>query len=163
VLLYFIRHGQADERAASGADGDRALTVAGIKELRRVARRLRDLGVTFDHTLSSPLLRARQTAEVLVKESVTTWVEDCDFLAPGGQFDELRAWLGQWRKRESGPVALVGHQPALGEWVELLVCGDAHGRFPLKKAGIAAVELPASGSPVGRSSLAWLTSPKLFL
>jgi phosphohistidine phosphatase len=163
VLLYLIRHGQAEDHAASGNDDDRVLTESGAKELRRLARRLHDLGVRFDHTLTSPLARARQTADLLVKESVTTWVEDADFLAPGGQFDELRAWLGQWRKRHNGPVAAVGHQPSLGEWAELLVCGEVYGRIPLKKAGIAAVELPDAGSPVGRSILVWLTSPKQLL
>jgi phosphohistidine phosphatase len=163
VLLYLIRHGQAEDRSASGHDADRPLTEAGVKELRRIARKLHDLGVSFDHTLTSPLVRARQTAEVLVKESLTTWVEDADFLAPDGQFDDLRAWLAQWRKRQSGTVALVGHQPNLGEWTEMLVCGDARGRIPLKKAGFAAVVLPDSGSPVGCSGLFWLTSPKQLL
>jgi phosphohistidine phosphatase len=163
VLLYLIRHGQAEENAASGDDGDRALTEAGVKELRRVARKMHDLGVRFDHTLTSPLVRARQTAEVLVKESLTTWVEDADFLAPGGQFEDMRAWLGQWRKRSGGTVGVVGHQPSLGEWAELLVCGDVRGRIPLKKAGFAAVVLPDSGSPVGCSTLFWLTSPKQLL
>ncbi len=163
MLLYLIRHGQTEDRAATGNDADRQLTEAGIKELRRVARRLNDLGVRFDHTLTSPLVRARQTAEVLVKESLTAWVEDADFLAPNGRFEDLRAWLGQWRKRQAGTVAAVGHQPNLGEWAEMLVCGDVRGRIPLKKAGFAAVILPDSGSLVGCSGLFWLTSPKQLL
>ncbi len=163
MLLYLIRHGQADERGTGGDDADRTLTEAGVKEVRRVARRLHDLGVRFDHTLTSPLVRARQTAELLVKESLTTWVEDADFLAPDGQFEAFRSWLGQLRTRQGGTVAVVGHQPNLGEWTELLVCGDVRGRIPLKKSGFAAVVLPDSGSPVGCSALFWLTSPKQLL
>jgi phosphohistidine phosphatase len=163
VLLYLVRHGQAEDHAASGRDDDRALTESGVKEMRRVARRLHELGVRFDHTLTSPLVRARQTADILVKESVTTWIEEATFLGPDGHIDELRAWLARWRKRHSGAVALVGHQPALGAWIELLILGEAHGHVQLKKAGIAALSLPDSGSPIGGSTLEWLVTPKLLL
>jgi phosphohistidine phosphatase len=163
VLLYIVRHGQAEDHAASGRDDDRALTDAGVREIRRIARRLHDLGVRFDHTLTSPLVRAQQTADLLVKESVTTWVEEAGFLGPDGHLDDLRAWLAQWRKRHSGSVALVGHQPVLGAWIELLVHGEASGHVQLKKAGIAALTLPDAGSPVGASKLEWLITPKLLL
>jgi len=163
MLLYLIRHGQAEDRSADGSDAGRALTPAGMKELRRVARRLVELGVRFDRTAASPLLRARQTAEALLAEGVTPVVDEEEFLGGTGTVDELRAWIGRQRRRGVAAVAAVGHQPDLGEWAEILLCGDARGRIQLKKAGIVALELPGPGAAAGSCRLVWMTSPKLML
>jgi phosphohistidine phosphatase len=163
MLLYLIRHGQADDPSAGCSDTERALTASGIKELRRVARRLVELGVRFDRTATSPLLRARQTADVLGAEGVTSAVEEEEFLAGRGTLDDLRAWLGRQRRHHARSVAVVGHQPDLGEWAEALLCGEARGRIQLKKAGIVALELPDSGAAAGSCRLVWMTSPKLLL
>jgi len=134
-----------------------------VAELEAVAARLLELGVTCELALASPLARARETAAVLARAGVAAAVEEADFLAPGGRIEELRSWLASWRRTHRGPLALVGHQPSLGDWTEMLVSGEARGNLPLKKAGMAAVELPDSGSPLGRSRLRWLVSPKLLL
>jgi phosphohistidine phosphatase len=163
MQLYLIRHGQAEDRSAGGDDADRVLTPAGEKEMRRVARRLAELGIRIDHTATSPLARARQTAEALLAAGVTPAVEEEKFLAGNGTFDDLRAWLGRRRREGAASVALVGHQPGLGEWAETLLCGEVRGRIQLKKAGLIALELPESGSAPGACRLVWMTSPKLLL
>ena len=163
MLLYLIRHGQAEDLSAASHDSERALTAAGVKELRRVARRLVELGIRFDHTATSPLLRARQTAEVLLAEGVTPAIEEEEFLAGQGTLDDLRAWIGRRRRQHAGTVAVVGHQPDLGAWAETLLCGEARGRIQLKKAGLVALELPAAGAGAGSCRLVWMTSPKLLL
>jgi phosphohistidine phosphatase len=163
MQLYLIRHGQAEDRAPGGNDDERALTPAGAKEMRRVARRLVELGVRFDRTAASPLLRARQTAEALLAGGVTPVVDEEAFLCGTGTLDELRAWIGRQRRHTAAAVAVVGHQPCLGEWAETLLCGEARGRIQLKKAGIVALELPAAGAAPGTCRLLWMTSPKLML
>ena len=163
MQLHLIRHGQAEDRPGGGGDAERALTPSGAKEMRRVARRLVELGVRFDRTATSPLARARQTAEALLAEGVTPVVEEEEFLAGDGTFDDLRAWLGRLRRLGARSVALVGHQPGLGEWAETLLCGEVRGRIQLKKAGIVALEVPDTGAAAGACRLLWMTSPRLLL
>jgi phosphohistidine phosphatase len=163
MRLYIIRHGEAEDRSADGSDAERALTPAGAKEMRRVARRLAELGVRIDVTATSPLLRARQTADALHAEGVTPSVEEEPFLAGGGALDELLAWLGRQRRRRAAAVAVVGHQPMLGEWAELLLCGGAQGRIQLKKGAIVALDLPDSAAAPGTARLLWMIPPKLLI
>jgi phosphohistidine phosphatase len=163
MRLYLIRHGEAEDRSADGCDGERALTPAGAKEMRRVARRLVELDVHIDVVATSPLLRARQTADALHAEGAAPAAEQEEFLAGGGSLDELRAWLGRQRRRRAAAVAIVGHQPALGEWAELLLCGSAQGRIQLKKGGIVALELLDPGAAPSTARLLWMIPPKLFV
>jgi len=57
-------------------------------------------------------------------------------------------------------LALVGHQPDLGNWAETLVWGYAKEKLVLKKAGVIGINIPDTGSPIGKSELFLLTSPK---
>jgi phosphohistidine phosphatase len=162
MRLYLIRHGEAEDLSAAGSDAERALTAAGAKEMRRVGRRLAELGASFDVIATSPLLRARQTAEALHAGGSAPPAEEEPFLAGAGAFDDLRAWIGRQRRRRAAAVAVVGHQPILGEWAELLLCGDARGRIQLKKGAVVALELPDAGELLGSARLLWAAPPKLL-
>jgi phosphohistidine phosphatase len=163
MRLFLIRHGRAEETALVRADFDRALTAQGREEVTRVARRLWDLDVRPALTRTSPLVRARETAELLLAEWPGTPLEAADELAPGGDIAGFLPWLTRWRGKGGGDLVLVGHAPTLGDWAEHLVWGSSHGRLPVKKAGVVGVALPDSGDVVGRGELFWLTSPKLLL
>jgi len=163
MQLYLIRHAQAEDASADGSDAARELTAAGAKEMRRVARRLAELGVRFDRVAASPLVRARQTAEALRAEGAAATVDEEAFLAGNGTLDEARAWLGRQRRAGARTVALVGHQPSLGEWAEALLCGDVRGRIQLKKGAFVALEVPESGALPGSCRLLWSASPRLLL
>jgi phosphohistidine phosphatase len=162
IDLYLVRHGLAAERAASGDDRQRPLTRAGIRRTRAVAKQLRDAGIRFDHLLTSPLLRARQTADILHDVGLASRAEESRDLAPGGDFRRWLRWLS--RKRDGGGqhLALVGHEPGLSEWAERLVWGEVRHQLALKKAGVIGLTLPATGSPVGRSVLFLLTPPRFL-
>lgn len=164
VELYIIRHGLAGERGDYPNDDERPLTGEGIHKTRRVAKRLHSLNIRFDLILTSPLARARQTAEILQSHKLSSQLEESATLAPGGDLKIWLSWLQQWRQGGGNCLAIVGHEPDLGEWVETLVWGDSRQNIVLKKAGVIGLLLPdQEESPIGQSQLFWLTPPRFLL
>ncbi|MEM7773592.1 MAG: phosphohistidine phosphatase SixA [Cyanobacteria bacterium P01_E01_bin.6] len=163
TTVYFIRHGIAAERGTYANDDDRPLTEAGIRKTQRIAQHLHELDVTVDLILSSPLVRARQTAEILKSANLAESITISADVAPGGDMKRWLQWLNDWEQSGRRTLAMVGHQPDLGNWAETLVWGEPIGRIIVKKAGMIGVELPATGSPIGASDLFWLTPPRLFI
>ena len=161
--VYFIRHGIAVDRTLSQPDETRPLTEQGQKKTKKIAQRIQQVGITFDVILTSPLLRATQTAEILRNVGLSQTLETFTPLAPGGNIQNWVQWWESFPQAENGNIALVGHQPDLGNWAELLVWGQAQEKLVLKKAGMIGVNCPHQSSPLGRSELFLLTSPKWFL
>jgi phosphohistidine phosphatase len=162
IELYLVRHGLAAERGGSGDDRQRPLTRAGIRRTRAVAKRLREAGLRFERVLTSPLVRARQTADILHDVGLTRRTEESPLLGPGGDFTRWLRWLARWRDQGGQRLALVGHEPDLGEWAERLVWGGVRHQLVLKKAGVIGLTLPARGSPVGKSLLFLLVPPRFL-
>lgn len=163
LQLYLIRHGIAVDRSEVSEDSQRPLTPQGWEKTQRVARRLRQLDLQFEQLLTSPLIRARQTAEILVSAGLAPHLEVASALAPGGSFSQWLAWLNDWQQAGHASLALVGHQPDLSQWAELLLWGEARSALILKKAGIIGITLPAAEPPISSSQLFWLAPPKLLL
>lgn len=161
--LYLIRHGIAAERGTYANDDERPLTDEGIRKTKRVAKRLYELDIRFDLILTSPLVRARQTAEILQSLRLSKQLERSVYLAPEGDFDGWLEWLQSWQQEGGKQLAIVGHEPDLGEWAERLVWGEIKHHLVVKKAGVIGVLLPDTGSPVGCSELFWLSPPRLLL
>lgn len=84
--LYLIRHGIAQEQSPDIPDGDRQLTKKGKDKTQRVAQRLQAIGVEFDLILTSPLVRAQQTAQILMDQGLAPQLETFSSLAPGKTF-----------------------------------------------------------------------------
>ena len=173
--LFLIRHGIAGEADSHVNDAERQLTAKGHQKTKAVAKRLYEIGVRFDLILTSPLVRSRQTADILHSVGLSSRVEESPYLAPDGDFYAWLSWLKEWRDtfvesefskngRDQPPaliqLALVGHQPDLGNWAEILLWGDAQQKIILKKAGIIGLSIPATTTPVAQSQLFLLTSPK---
>ncbi|HHP7245383.1 MAG TPA: phosphohistidine phosphatase SixA [Elainellaceae cyanobacterium] len=161
--VYLIRHGIAAERGTYAHDDERPLTDEGDRKTRKVAQRLHELQISFDLILTSPLVRARQTADILKEANLASRIEISGDLSPDGDVKSWLVWLAQWRSPDTNCLALVGHQPDLSNWAEILAWGSARNQMVLKKAGIIAMNLPADGSPIGRSRLFWLTPPRFLL
>jgi phosphohistidine phosphatase len=162
--LYVIRHGLAGQRGDYADDSKRPLTEAGWEKTRKVAKRLRALGVRIDLMLTSPYLRASQTAKIMLEEQVGDRLQEYPPLEPNGDIAPWLDWWQEWvAENPDKTLAIVGHEPSLSEWTEQLVWGKVAGRLILKKAGVIGLELPASGSPIGTSELFWLTPPRLLL
>jgi phosphohistidine phosphatase len=166
--LYIIRHGLAGEHGSYANDDERPLTEEGQRKTKKIAKRLEDFEIRFDLILTSPLVRARQTAEILQAVGLGKTLEESVHLAPGGSFDEWLGWLDLWQRSPSSTsdfksLAIVGHEPDLSSWAERLLWGRSDQRLVLKKAGVIGLDLPDASSPVGNSQLFWLTPPKFLL
>ncbi len=153
--LYFVRHGRAVDVNHHASDQTRPLTNQGIERTYQVAVALRKLGVTWEVTLSSPLVRALETANIFEDVGLTQRVDLFAPLAPGGAFTDFKDWLSEQDQPRS--LALVGHQPDLGFWIEELLYGQAQGRIALKRSGVARLEWSA-----GQAELLWLLAPKVL-
>jgi phosphohistidine phosphatase len=163
VEFYLVRHGIAAEREEYTEDAVRPLTGEGKQKTKQVAQQLFNLGLRCDLILTSPLVRARQTADILKAKGLSSQLEESTALSPEGDFYSWLSWFEEWQNQGGTKLVLVGHEPNLGEWTEILVWGEAKGNLVVKKAGVMGVQLPESGSPIGRSSLFWLTPPKFLL
>lgn len=162
--LYLIRHGIAAERREYSDDASRPLTEKGQARTQQVARRLKALGCEVDCILTSPLVRAQQTADILQTAGLAATVETSVCLAPGGDLQAWLGWLAQWQQQlPQGRLALVGHEPDLSHWAQQLVHGQRSDRWVLKKAGVIGVSVPAAGQAIGNGYLFWLTPPRLLL
>jgi phosphohistidine phosphatase len=157
--LYLVRHAIAAERGRQWPDDTkRPLTHKGAARMRQIVAGLRALGVEFDLVLTSPLVRARQTAELLlagVKSKPA--LEVTDALSPGQPPVTMAATLAAHAGRCS--IALVGHEPDLGTLGAWLV--GAHEPFVMKKGGVCCIEVTAL-PPAGHGQVVWLATPKML-
>lgn len=134
----------------------------GIHKTEQIAQRLFKLGLCFNTLLSSPLVRAVQTAEILCQAQLSTNYQIFQPLAPGGNLQDWLDWLAAWQPLENKNLALVGHEPDLSQWSQQLVHGAIDNRWILKKAGIIGVNVPNSKNAIGQSQLFWLAPPRLL-
>jgi len=157
--LYLIRHGIAAERGEEYPDDSkRPLTSKGIASLRREAKSLHALGVTFDQIITSPLVRTRQTADILAealegKPPVAT----SDALAPAGTPAAVIQELTKHARKAR--VALVGHEPNLGELAARLI--GAKRPLEFKKGAICRMDFEVL-PPKGIGQLRWFLPPKVL-
>jgi phosphohistidine phosphatase len=159
TTLLLLRHGIAEERRPGLADEDRALTARGRERSRAVLERLVALGLTVDRLLSSPLLRARQTAEIAVTAGWAAQLSLAAELAPGGAaLDSLPRWC---QACPGDSLALVGHEPDLSELAARLI-GASAGCLDLRKAGLIQLRLSEQATS-GRARLVALLRPGLLL
>lgn len=154
--LLLLRHGIAEERSPERPDAERTLTAAGRRRTAAVLARLVALPLPCQHLLSSPLPRARQTAELAVQAGLAPHLVLADGLAPGGDPWPLLHWPAGVQR-----LALVGHEPDLGDLAAALI-GAEPGRLVLKKAGIALLQITAPG-PRPRGRLRLLLGPAQLL
>jgi phosphohistidine phosphatase len=157
--LYVIRHGLAEERSEAWPDDNkRPLTPDGISRMRKAVRGLAHLGVTIDSVLTSPLVRARQTAEIVAGgiEPRPSLI-NIDSLAPDGSYAAIIADLEKHGRRQR--IALVGHEPSIGELAARLI-GSRHA-LEFKKGAICRIDLDEL-PPVSPGDLRWMLTPKIL-
>ncbi|MGH7804373.1 MAG: phosphohistidine phosphatase SixA [Candidatus Binatia bacterium] len=155
--LYLVRHAIAEEQAPSGRDGDRALTDEGREKMRRASIGLREMDVRLDLIVSSPLRRARETAEILAAILGDVPIEIVRGLASGEDPGQALRALRAFDRFEA--IAAVGHQPDLGVLASLLLSGDLElAWLPFKKGAVACFETDLdTAQPRGR--LEWFVQP----
>ena len=161
--VYLIRHGIAAERGTYTDDDQRPLVDKGVRKTEKIAQRLMELGLRFDGLLTSPLVRAVQTAEILCRVGVAADYQMFQPLAPGGSLAAWLTWLTDWLSPQHQSIALVGHEPDLSQWGQILVQGAINDRWIMKKAGVIGIYMPAHINPIGGSQLVWLAPPRFIL
>jgi phosphohistidine phosphatase len=138
-------------------DADRALTPEGREKFAEAAAGLARLVDRPDALLTSPWLRARQTAEIAAAVWGKVEPKDVEALA-GGTFTELAKVLDAYP--DSATVAVVGHEPHVSDLLGHLVGSTDSGRLAFKKGGAALVEIPGRLAEGGR--LVWFLPPKVL-
>lgn len=137
MKLLLVRHAIALDRATPGvSDHLRPLTEDGIARFRKCARSLADL-VTADLVLTSPILRAKQTAEILARQWASVPVHESEPLGSGLRRDFEDALA---RVKDAKVVAAVGHEPWLSEWTAEWLGAKRGESFAFKKGGAALLE-----------------------
>ena len=157
--LYLMRHAIAVPRGAPGIaeDGDRPLTDEGRKKLAAVCRGLSFLVSGWDLILTSPLVRARQTAEAVAAYfEISHLLQEAPTLAPGHTTKQLVGILKDLPSVKS--VLAVGHEPSLSQHLSCFVFGTPRGKFAFKKAGVAALEFNDQPEE-GEGTLSWFMGP----
>ncbi len=158
--LCIMRHGIAVTRASTGLSDDakRPLTPEGKKKMKEVAEGLVRLGFRPDWVVSSPLVRAVETAEI-VAESLGTSVplDFCDAVSPGGSEEALIGFLAKQANRRR--VLVVGHEPDLSALAARLIGAGRHANLAFKKGGCCLItfnEFP----PKSPGQLVWWLTPR---
>ena len=153
-----LRHGIAVERDEwDGPDADRPLTERGATRVAQVAAGLNRLDVQPTHVLSSPLIRAIETAKIVHRSlRVRSAMHLVDELLPDAPPHRLLSILHNLPPESC--VLCIGHEPQLGMAASVLLSGRASAAFPMKKAGACLIELPIQLKP-GRGVLRWWLTP----
>lgn len=157
--LYLVRHAIAAERGDEWPDDTkRPLTVRGISRFKDAVRGLRHLDVALDEIWTSPLVRARQTADLLAAGlGGKPVVKVLETLAPGHAPAAVLAQLA--KASRGGRLALVGHEPGLGELAAHLI--GAARALEFRKGGAGRIDVGAlNGKRPG--SLVWFLPPKML-
>ena len=159
VQLYLIRHGLADEPGPAYADDTkRPLTREGVARLKKEARALIELKVGFDVIITSPLVRALQTTEAFAEGMLARpAVEVSQSLAPEGSYGAVIEELGKHPDAQS--IALVGHEPSIGELAARLV--GSRRAMIFKKGAICRIDVAAL-PPARPGTLIWFLPPKVL-
>lgn len=160
--LFFLRHGVAVERDPHSFPDDsrRPLTLKGEDRVRLVCDALQALELSFDAILSSPFLRARQTAEIISGSlGLRRVLQFHPDLAPTGNPQTLLRFVNRISTKPEN-LLLVGHEPYLSELLSMLISGHTDASIDLKKNGLAKIEL-TQRLKLGRcATLNWLLTPR---
>lgn len=159
IELYLVRHAVAAERGAAWPDDTvRPLTPDGAARFRKAVAGLARYGVEIDHILTSPLVRCRQTAELLADGLPgKPRVQAIDTLAPGNAATAVITEAGRVARRPR--VALVGHEPELGVLAAKLI--GARRPLEFRKGAVCRIDVDAL-PPGGPGHLRWFATPRML-
>jgi phosphohistidine phosphatase len=158
--LYLIRHADALPLGERGIteDVNRPLSEKGEAQSPLVAATLQRQGVELNLLVTSPLVRARQTAEGVIHHlKPAPEIQVCEDLAPGGKAKKLARFL---RERSAEQIGLVGHAPDLNELAAWLI-GSRKAQIEIAKAGLACISCPDKPRKAG-GMLVWLVTPEWY-
>jgi phosphohistidine phosphatase len=159
--LYVLRHAIAVERGTPGFkdDSQRPLTDKGEKKMKQIAEGMLTLELSFEVILSSPFIRAKQTAKIVADVfSGKKKLEFTPHLEVGGDPKKLIDHINEKHGSDSS-ILLVGHEPYLGSFISMLIAGTYNLSMTMKKGGLC--KLRVATLCYGRCAmLEWLLTPR---
>ena len=161
--LYIIRHAIAVPRGAPEYEDDsqRPLTDKGRKKMNKIVKGFRQFGVELDMILSSPYVRARDTAKILANEfNMQDQIRFTDHLIPPADFKDLIDEVQE--KYDVDSLALVGHEPMLGELIGWLTTGNKDLMINFRKGGVCYLSADDLYRTY-RATLEWLLTPAIMV
>jgi len=159
MKLYLVRHAIAEALTNQEDDSLRLLTEKGREKMKRIAQALEELGVQPDLIVSSPYIRASQTASILAKElNYKEELAYSDFLMPMAEPDDM---IGEINEKFSvDELMLVGHEPNLSSLVSVLLAGNPDLSINFKKGGVCCLSVDDLHYD-RKAMLEWLVTPKI--
>ena len=154
--LFIIRHAWAEDPGPGIDDHARRLTKKGRRRFESFARRLHAAGMELDVVATSPLVRARETADILADVFETRPPVVVDALAPASDWQALVEWTIE---QDAERVAWVGHMPCVGRLVALSI-GDGSASIRMQKGGVASIRL--DDGPGHPGELEWLATEAII-
>lgn len=161
--LYIVRHAIAVERGTPGYEDDsqRPLTDKGHKKMKKISQGLHQFDVRLNTILSSPYVRARDTAKILADEfKLEKQLYFSENLIPPGNFEALVDEIQE--KYDVENLALVGHEPMLSQFISWLTTGHPEMELNLKKGGVCYLSSDNLYQD-HRAALEWLLTPALMV
>ncbi|MDM8558902.1 phosphohistidine phosphatase SixA [Candidatus Parabeggiatoa sp. HSG14] len=162
MQVLIIRHAPAEDReefAGSGQSDDlRPLTQRGKEKMRQNVAGLLTIVPQIDRIVESPLIRAQQTGGLVASTYSNVIRQTLPALAPNGSESEVLTYLQKYADTTT-TIALVGHEPNLGELATWLLSGQADNWIPLKKGSACLLEFPGEVK-AGKAELLWMLRPK---
>lgn len=159
MKLYLVRHAIADDMTGYEDDSLRPLTAKGREKMKRIVTALKELGVQPELIVSSPYLRASQTASILAKG--LKYKEELlysDFLVPMGEPSDM---IGEINEKFSvDELMLVGHEPNISSLASVLLAGNTDLSINFKKGGVCCLSVDDLHYD-RKATLEWLISPKI--
>ena len=163
MKIYLMRHGIANEPDGTSfeVDSQRPLTAKGRDKIKLIARTLKELDIKPNLILSSPYIRAEQTATILAKEfDRKKNLKFSDLLVPDGKPEAI---IGEIVENYLvGELVIVGHEPCLSLLISTLVAGRSELAINIKKGGVCCLSTDDL-SLERRATIEWLLPPKILL
>lgn len=162
MKITLLRHGESiDRNNWNGTDYDRCLTENGREEIKNIGKRISELGWNFDLILTSPYVRALETAKIIAEEiGLSSAVKISEDLACGSDYRTVLKELKSYNSNSK--VLIVGHEPNLSSFISFLLSGSSDLNIEMKKAGICRLEIEFIKSDVNAKLIA-LIPPKIMV
>ena len=159
MKLYIIRHAPAEDRSqfalTNQPDSLRPLTEKGRQRMMDVFKFFKKQESKIDMVLSSPFTRCQQTSDICKEFYPEANFISSENLTPDFLAEDL---LNEIQSYGAESIAIIGHEPDLGQFISWLLFNQATNRFPMKKSGIAKMDLYEDG----RTYLKWMLRPKMI-
>jgi len=160
LILYLLRHAVAEERSSLYPDDSlRPLSVKGRAKMIKNTEGIRSLDLSVDAVISSPYLRAKDTAKIAVRgfKNISAKIAYSSHLTPEASLTKLISELNS-SYQDCKAILLVGHEPQLSSFVELLVGKESFPNIAFKKGGLCQLTMPIPIRPAA-ATLNWMKNP----